>query len=255
MSDSCARSARQRVRETLLRQLQGGKWQPGERLPSERQLAQDLAVSRATVREVIQQLVACRLLLCRPGSGIYRQPASALSPASGPDRPSLREQPLWRADMLEFRLMFESGTARLAALRATAAQRRELVAVLARMRRAVGTGDVDAEAAADAAFHELLAASAHNLMIRQFHAGVMATLRQHITRNTYDASRARSEQSLGQSRARLIQHEAIGQAILDHAPAQADEAMRRHILFVGTQFLASGRSAALDIYRKPAADH
>ena len=50
-----------------------GKWQPGERLPAERQLAEQLGVSRPSLREAIQKLVSQGVLHSRRGAGTYVQ--------------------------------------------------------------------------------------------------------------------------------------------------------------------------------------
>lgn len=258
MPESRASNLQQWLRETLGQQVLGGKWPAGGRLPSERQLATDFGVSRASVREAIQHLVARGLLSSRRGSGIYVRPAPAAEPLPAPAvkaPPALPDSPLWRADILEFRLIFECGAARLAAVRADPAQRQELGEWLARMQQAVAAGDVDAEAEADAGFHELLAASAHNLMIHRFHAIVINALRPHITHNTYDASRRPSPRTRQQSLDRMQQHLDIYSAIMERSPEQAAEAMRRHILFVGAQFVSDSSSHAFDIYRRPGASH
>ncbi|OXY81044.1 PLP-dependent aminotransferase family protein [Oceanimonas doudoroffii] len=48
-----------------------GRWQPGERLPSIRQLAEALGVSRFTVTDAYERLAAAGLVVSRRGSGVY----------------------------------------------------------------------------------------------------------------------------------------------------------------------------------------
>lgn len=48
-----------------------GQWQAGMKLPSIRQLATDLAISKFTVSEVYERLAAESLVIARPGSGVY----------------------------------------------------------------------------------------------------------------------------------------------------------------------------------------
>ncbi|MBI3740381.1 MAG: FadR family transcriptional regulator, partial [Chloroflexi bacterium] len=48
-----------------------GKFKPGDRLPPERTLAQQLRVSRATVREALRAMELQSLVISRPGSGTY----------------------------------------------------------------------------------------------------------------------------------------------------------------------------------------
>jgi GntR family transcriptional regulator len=59
------------VRQELLDELAGGTLPPGAKLPSESDLAQRFAVSRATVREAVLGLVDAGLLVRRQGSGTY----------------------------------------------------------------------------------------------------------------------------------------------------------------------------------------
>jgi GntR family transcriptional repressor for pyruvate dehydrogenase complex len=232
---------RQRTLRELERQVLGGKWPVGTRLPSERAMAEIFGASRTTVREAVQHLIARGLLEARQGSGVF-----VLDPASQPD-PAIRaaapwlagmiDHPLLRNDILEFRLWFECGAARLAAERATRAQHASLGRVIGRMQDAVRTCDVDAEAQADAAFHELLADASHNLMIKHFYTSVISTLRLHITHNTYEASRRQDEQARRGREDRLAQHERIHHAIVDRLPDQAHTSMHEHIRYVGAQFI------------------
>lgn len=211
------------------------------RLPPERELAQRFDVSRTTVRAAIQRLVSRGMLETRQGSGVFiasDRPTAAAQP--WPPAPWLGlvdAQPALRADTLEFRMVFECAAARFAAQRANAQERRQLAGTVDSMQKAVREGDVAAEAAADAAFHAQLASASHNMMLGRFYANAIASLREHITRNTYDAGR---DAALATRRAmeRLRQHEAICEAILRQSPDDAALAMREHIEFVGRQFQA-----------------
>lgn len=209
-------------------------WPPLARIPSERVLAASWDVSRSTVREATQRLSARGLLVSRHGSGVFvtdRLQARLASPWSQ----LLADSPVRREDTLEFRLVFECATARLAAERASPDEQALLGAIVARMREAVERGDVEAEAAADAEFHAALAAASHNAMFRHFHASVIPALRAHITLNTFDATRG-EPRSRRRTLARLAQHEKIYEAIRKGQPLAAQRAMHAHITFVGRQF-------------------
>lgn len=67
MSKSVADSASTALRQLLAR----GHYQPGDRLPAERDLAAGLGVSRPTLRETIRRLTEAALLESRRGSGTY----------------------------------------------------------------------------------------------------------------------------------------------------------------------------------------
>lgn len=59
------------VREILLRQISIGDLRENERLPSERELAEQYGVSRMTIRQAVQTLVRSNLLYTRVGKGTY----------------------------------------------------------------------------------------------------------------------------------------------------------------------------------------
>ena len=80
----------QSVAERLLALLRHGTFRPGDRLPPERQLAQDLGVGRSTVREALQLLAARDIIDARPGRGtvVKEVTMEALaSLAAAPDTP------------------------------------------------------------------------------------------------------------------------------------------------------------------------
>ena len=62
------------VAEQLARFVSEGELKPGDRLPSERDLAQRFAVSRPTIREAMIALEISGLVEIRSGSGVYVLP-------------------------------------------------------------------------------------------------------------------------------------------------------------------------------------
>jgi GntR family transcriptional regulator len=59
------------VRERLARLIAGGRWRPGERLPSEPKLAHDLGVSRATLRDALRSLEEDGFVTREHGAGTF----------------------------------------------------------------------------------------------------------------------------------------------------------------------------------------
>lgn len=213
-------------------------WPPLTKIPSERLLAASWAVSRSTLREAIQRLVARGLLVSRHGSGVFvtdRLRSRLTSPWSQ----LLAERPVRREETLEFRLVFECAMARFAAERASPDEQRHLGEIVDRMRDAVTHQDIEAEAVADAEFHAALAAASHNAMFLQFNASVIPALREHITLNTFDAALEKPG-SRRRTFARLAQHEKIYEAVRRRQPDAAHRAMQAHIKFVGRQFGSDG---------------
>jgi GntR family transcriptional repressor for pyruvate dehydrogenase complex len=166
------------IARRLLDYLFSGDVRPGDRLPSERQLAEDLGVNRPSVREAIRALSFLGLLEVRQGSGTYFR---------GPD-----QELLFR--LFEFNLVFGEGqlldlaearaqlevvVAGLAAERRAPEEVDELEAALERMR----SGGSDTFAAADIAFHRIIAEMARNTALRDMLKGTRAMVQSWVTRN------------------------------------------------------------------------
>ena len=216
------------------------------RLPSERELATTFGVSRSTVREAIQRLIAKGLLEARQGRGLFVRGASP--PAALEELALFAENPAARSDTLEFRLVVECAAARLAAERASDCELQEMDALLQRMSDAVRAGDVKAEALADTQFHAALVRASHNRMLGWFYTDAASMLNGHIVKNTLEASGIDTALHRLAS-ARLAQHRAICDAVRARRPDAASEAMRAHIEFVGRQFehdADAGATAAPD---------
>ncbi len=156
-------SAHQVVTERLRHAIHIGTYLPGDKLPPERTLAQQLGVSRMTVREAIRVLRAEGYVSSRRGS------AGGITVLDqGSDENRLRQVLLHRMaeldDDFEFRIAVEGAAARLAA-------RRRSTRVLARRRQAYRDLDQGRETAhfraADNVFHLAIADAARNRFMRQ----------------------------------------------------------------------------------------
>jgi GntR family transcriptional repressor for pyruvate dehydrogenase complex len=147
-----------RLAALLASQLDSGALKPGDRLPTEPQLAAAHGVSRTVVREAVHQLKSRGLLVSRQGSGVYVAPTGALRPLAFD--PSVLESLASVVQIVEVRRALEGEIAALAAQRATRAQ----VAALKRSLRAIddavaaGADGVDQ----DLAFHRALAEATGN---------------------------------------------------------------------------------------------
>jgi DNA-binding FadR family transcriptional regulator len=107
--------------ESILRLVKLGLLLPGERLPSERELAKQLAVSRPTVREALRSLARTGYLKTLRGrSGGTYVLEWRTDPSHEQVRAVAREMGDELLDALDFRLVVEPGAAALAATRATA---------------------------------------------------------------------------------------------------------------------------------------
>lgn len=204
----------------LRRRIEGGAVQPGQRLPTEQALAAQYAVSRTVVREAVSRLRSSGLLVARQGSGMY---VAALDAARPLDFDSSVLADLGAVlDVVEVRRALESEVAALAAVRATAAQRRAIQDALALADASIASGS--ATVAEDLAFHQTLADAAGN---PQF-----ARLLRHLEQYLHEAMRiTRRNESMKQDYIAQVrqEHQAIVDAILARDADAARAAAARHM--------------------------
>jgi GntR family transcriptional repressor for pyruvate dehydrogenase complex len=213
----------------LERVLQQGQLPAGARLPSERELAAQLGVSRASIREAIHELTLKGRLERRPGRGTVVVSADggglgdSLLGVMAPERREIRS-------ILDFREAIEPPITSRAALRATPADLRSLAAAIGEMERAGSQADY---ATLDRRFHSLVARATHNPLlwrIVEVTADWMASIRQDTL------------QSPERQTASLAGHRAILDAIVRHDPAAAATATVEHVRSIGSIVAAANPS-------------
>ena len=130
--------------------------QPGDPLPPETQLAQQLGISRNSVREAVKSLASLGILEVRPGTGLFVRDFSfdPLLENLAFGLLSRRNELKELNDVLAVRCHLEYAMAEQAVGVATPEQLKELDRILARMRAATDDGQYSAEA--DRAFHQTL---------------------------------------------------------------------------------------------------
>ena len=227
-------SAPQRISDRVAAQLRDlirtRGLKAGERLPAERALALELAVSRSALREAIAQLASQGMLVSRVGGGTYVQAAALgwqeqriVAPLSG----LMQDNPGYAFDVLEIRHALEGEAAWHAAQRATDDDRARIVACFEAMQAAHGHGDHAAEARADADFHLSIAEASHNLVLLQVMRGLFDLLQSSIWESREKLYLSpRTFEPLSQ------QHRALMDAIVRGDPAAAREAAQSHLRFV-----------------------
>ena len=149
------------VFEYLQHEILAGTWKPGEKIPTEKMLCEELKVSRVSVRRAIGQLVSMGLLKSVQGSGTFVCPSDSALPlcAMLPAFCLNREDQL---SMIEFRRIVEVETAGLCALRATPEEIRKLFQNVEFMEQAKSPKDI---VRYDLDFHTLIAQSTRNFAI------------------------------------------------------------------------------------------
>src|SRR5574342_711822 len=110
------------VLEQLMEQIRSGSLRPGDRLPTEHELARALDVGRSSVREALRGLIAFGLIETKAGRGavVTQQARSPLAHVRSSAHLLERVQKTALLDLLEVRECLEGQAAELAAQRATA---------------------------------------------------------------------------------------------------------------------------------------
>ena len=210
-----------RVAAKLLDMIAHGELTPGQRLPGERQLAEQMGVSRVSVRAALQQLKTQGFLTAVQGGG-----TRVLSTAGDMD-PALTEMIRIKFDNLydlaEIRVILESWAARRAAMNATPEQVAEIgrtVMAMAQPSRGKlrATDDVD--------FHIAIGKAAGSPIYMHILSVIRDTLTQMLEFHRHELF-DRSE-----DRIVLAQHRAIHRAIDRREPDAAAAAMTAHLNWV-----------------------
>jgi GntR family transcriptional regulator, transcriptional repressor for pyruvate dehydrogenase complex len=186
----------------------------GDRLPSERELAERLGISRASVKQAIVVLEVQGLLDVRHGGGTYlRKDSLDVEPVE-----ELMARRRRLPDVLEAREALETKLAELAALRRTDDDLAAIDAALEFMASEIADGGDGAEG--DRRFHAAVTAAAYSSILAEF----MRSIAEQITESRHESLR-----QPGRPRRSLTQHRRIADAIRGGDPRAAASAMRRHV--------------------------
>jgi DNA-binding FadR family transcriptional regulator len=194
-----------------------GGWSPGDAIPPEPMLCEELQVSRTVVREAVKSLVAKGLVTTGPKVGTRVLPSEQWNwfdpdvirwqSSAGLTREFLR-------DLQDLRRVLEPAAVRLAAQRATAKDIREIEEAYAGMRRAIEEGGD--YVTYDLRFHQGLLRACRNRMIVQMSKAIGALLR-----TSFEISTTKKDGP----RQSLPLHRAVLDAVIAHDPVRAEKAI------------------------------
>jgi GntR family transcriptional repressor for pyruvate dehydrogenase complex len=220
-----------RLAALLGKQIDSGKLKPGDRLPTEQQLALAHGVSRTVVREAVHQLKSRHLVVSRQGSGVYVAPTPM-------NRPLMFDAAVLDSiqavvHVVEARRALEGEIAALAAERASRSQ-------VAEMRRALKAIDAAAAegkdgVAEDLAFHRVIGEATGNPQFRL----LLGFLEQYL-REGMRITRGNEARRLDFMEAVRIEHKAIVEAIAARDPTLARKRAREHMLHSEQRLVEGG---------------
>ncbi|WP_127960086.1 FCD domain-containing protein [Serratia microhaemolytica] len=213
----------QQIACSLQQRILKGEFKLGDRLPPERDIAEEMRVSRSVVREAIIMLEIRGLVEVRKGSGVYligiphqeSQTAHTATPRASSD--------IGPFELLQARQVVESEIAAVAARHITKSDIQRLRDALntERQRLESGAGDYDSDELfhliiAEASQNSILADIANDLWLRRHQSSMWRQLHSRITNQDY-------------RQAWLLDHERILVALQKRSPEAARKAMWEHL--------------------------
>jgi len=216
---------KKKISEDVFLQIKGmikaGTFKPGEKLPTEFELTEMFGVSRTPLREALSILEASGMIKSRQGGGNVVQSVSIVS--------LMEESILEMIDidqvlhLLEVRIILESESAALAAIRRQEEDLQRIEQVLDALRQSV-----EAEEAVgheqDIRFHQAIIKAAHNPVLKKTMKGIGSLY--------YNSVRFSLKKNVGfyeKKQQVLKEHEMIATAIKSQDSESARQAMLKHL--------------------------
>lgn len=229
----------QEVANQLLQLIADGEFNPGDRLPSERDLAAGLQVSRPTIREAMIALELSGAIHIRTGAGIFvSQNPSPLSDQDGGPGPF---------ELLEARLFIEGEAAALAAERITDKEIMELSKANRQMEKLAELNKPTEEV--DLLFHLTISRATRNSAME---AAVDQLWdfrsRMPMWRGLHEViHEIEKRNDWSDDRRAVLDHRDIIEALAAHDPDKARKAMRAHLERVSNALMAASELKLIDI--------
>ena len=209
------------VKELIL----SGQLKPGDRLPSERELAETMGVSRPVLREAISRLVAMGYLENIQGKGTFVLSLAGDYMEEGGLQDFVKKGVYVLPRVVEVRKILETWSAATAAERATHEEIAQMEEYLREMEEAKKRGEIGY--VADANFHSAISYATHNPLLIH----IMNSIYEMIERVTYEI-RSRMYTDPTSHEDLFNQHMAIFEAIKGKDPDRAYKCMLEHMEYV-----------------------
>jgi GntR family transcriptional repressor for pyruvate dehydrogenase complex len=221
------------IMEQLEAMILDGRLLAGQKLLSERTLAEQFAVSRPSVREAIQKLENKNLVERKQGGGTFVKPRLN-ELITDPLLLLLSDKPEMQFDLLEFRHALEGMAAYYAALRGQPEDYEALESALEALPD--DSTDKSQQAIALVNFYLTMANAAHNMVLQHVMRSLQSMLQDNIQRNLEVlAKHADAAQNINNQRRNIVK------AILAGDPEQARKASNEHLAYIEDTLLNINR--------------
>lgn len=209
----------EQVSKQIKDMIESGRFKPGDKLPSQKELEQMMGVSRPTLREAISRLISSGTVEARQGQGYYvKEPNLNVNISAQ----LLQYDERKVRDLFEARLFLEATLSQLAATFATDEELENLLAICKRF-------EADDSLAQTSPFgenyiHALIAEYSHNKLLADFERSILELMEEYP-----DIFVSKSNETY-QEKYETVPHRNIIDAIYRRDPIAAYNEAIRHIL-------------------------
>mgnify|MGYP005680801667 CR=1 FL=1 len=233
------------IEELILR----GILRPGERLPSERELSDQMSVSRPSLRDALSDLQDRGLLSSRAGAGVFV--ADVLGHTFSPALVALfaaHDEAIF--DYISFRRDMEGLAAERAAHLGSDTDLKVINAIFEKMELAQTKRDPNDDARLDANFHLAIIDASHNIVMLHMMRSMYDLLREGVFYNRTVMFKQRTTRDT-----LLGQHRAINEALQERDPARARAAVETHLTFVENSLLNQQKTDQNEVFAQKRFHH
>lgn len=209
------------VAEAIQSMISSGVFNPGDKLPTQKELEEMMNVSRPTLREAISRLIVSDIIEARQGQGYFVKEQEISMNINCPvslnnfDKEKISE-------LFEARLLFEASLTQLAAICATDDEAAKLLDYIERSEKnqlteeeMKGQGNY---------FHKMIADFSHNLILSGFESSLLNLF------NNYEAAFVSHKNAEYHYKYEIDPHRRIAEAICEHNPFKAYSESFKHIV-------------------------
>lgn len=223
------KTATELVAQSLVGFLSTGALKPGDRLPTERDLAQQMNVGRTTVREALKLLTLSGLLEVKRGDGTYVSLNFSNFLSNQIKWPLLLSVQNVQA-IVEVREALEVKAVHLATQNATEDEIKKINNFHELLK--LHGSDIKQETEIDLKFHNAIAEASHNELLSRLMISLQDILREYISLSNQNTNRIDSP---------MTEHQAILDAIKSRKPKEAEQAMMDHLSISKTWILDASK--------------
>lgn len=200
--------------------IEKGELKQGDKLPSERFLAEKCQVGRPAIREALSALEIMKVIQIRPGEGTFVRETTM---GAFDESLSILEDNISPFEVLQARKVVESGIARTAATQAKPEDLVALKELMQEMTRKLTLNQFSMEL--DRKFHMRVAQATHNSILREVTESLCSAMRQKL----WHALLEKNLKIPGRAKRSVEEHRKTYEAIKERNGEEAYWAMYNHL--------------------------